>query len=159
MSTGEAIWGGLVTLAVTVALIVPMTWSPEEDSFPLSPYRMFATSRGQPTFHRMVAKFEDGTSTHVGPELLGTHEVLQAMAWLDEVARQPKRRAQLCAKVALALARSSGSPRPRSLELQRVRFDPVDYFVRGPVPLQARVLERCAVPDVGAAPPEREMAP
>lgn len=146
----ELVWSGVVSLMATVALVLPMFWPLNEDSFPLSSYPMFATSRGQPVMHRLVVRHDDGTTRRVDGALLGSGEVLQAMAWLDSAGRRPKQRAKLCRGVAAAL----GARAPMAgatVELQRVRFDPIHYFVEGPTPLEQRVLERCDVPGQASA--------
>lgn len=116
-----------------------------KDSFPLSTYPMFAKPRGNPELVNLVALTTSGEKVSVGPRFLGTSEVMQAKAELNRVARtNAKARKRFCESVA---ARVSQEPRLewRELQLQRLRFDPINYFENGSKPLSTELLTSCPI--------------
>ncbi len=122
-----------------------------DDSFPLSTYPMFAAHRGQPILHKLVGIDPRGERRSVPPRLLGTSEVLQAKALIDAAARNKRKRMRLCKSVAERAARDSEYSDVTELQLLRLRYDPIEYFVQGPEPIERRVLARCNVPHEGRA--------
>jgi hypothetical protein len=139
----------LVGVGLPLAVLSP-SWSGLPDSFPLSTYPMFARSRGQPTLHTMVGLAADGSERRLPPELVGTKEVLQAKVLIQRsVAAGPAAMSELCLSAA---ARAAESPQHRELEVLSIvarRYDPIDYFVKGPVPLERETLLRCKIQRAG----------
>lgn len=144
-SRRERCLGWLVLLGITFAMSWPMFGPLEADSFPLSTFPMFAKTRGQPSFHQLVGIDATEKRVTIPPELLGTSEVLQAKALLAAAAKSQRRRAALCAEVAERTREDRRYAGVERLELVRVRFDPVRYFVEGPEPLAQHTLHRCSV--------------
>lgn len=143
--TRDLIVGTTVLFAAGLAMLVPMFGPLEQDSFPLSTFPMFARHRGQPFMHQLVGIDSEGHAQRLTPELLGTSEVLQAKVLIDRAAGSRKRRVRLCNQVADRVARSTDYVNIEQLELRRVRFDPIQYFVVGPTPIESRRLHGCRV--------------
>lgn len=139
----------VVGLGLPLAVLSP-AWSGAPDSFPLSTYPMFARPRGQPTLHTLVGLTAGGSERRVPPELVGSKEVLQAKVLIQRsVAEGPEAMARLCEASA---ARAAAEPALRELSALAIvarRYDPVDYFVQGPFPLEQETLFRCDVPMPG----------
>ena len=136
-------------LGVPLAVVSPLV-SGAADSFPLSTYPMFAQARGQPTLYTMVALRADGGQERLSPQLIGTKEVLQAKVLIQRsVAAGPEAMAQLCAETAARVAAHPALATARRIAIVERRYDPIDYFVKGPVPLsEARSFE-CEVESRG----------
>jgi hypothetical protein len=134
-------WG---TLGVAVALVAwPAFGSLRDDSFPLSNYPMFAASRGRPRMAQMVGLDAEGAAHRLTPTLLGSSEALQAKALVERAANgSNKQRRSFCHAVA-ARVHQAGYVHIDRLELARVRFDPIAYFMAGPEPLEREVLFTC----------------
>lgn len=83
-----AIW--LATVALVGILVWPASWSKGRDSFPLSPYPMFARRKTSPNLELVYAVAFDGEGKrhYVAPEFVGSSEVLQARAILARAASQ-----------------------------------------------------------------------
>lgn len=143
--SGTQRWlGATVLLSSSWAMLWPAFGDLSDDSFPLSTYPMFSSERGKPVMHKLVGFDSDGTSYRIEPELLGTSEVLQAKQLIDRVARKKKRaRARFCAEVLGRARESSDHPNIERIEMLRVRFDPLTYFVDGPEPIESKRLARC----------------
>lgn len=146
----ERYFGGLVLLSITFAMSWPAFGPLEADSFPLSTFPMFAKTRGQPSFHQLVGTDASGNRVAIPPELIGTSEVLQAKSLLDVAAKSRRRRESLCADVAERTRQDRRYANVEHLELVRVRFDPVRYFVEGPEPLAQHTVHRCKLRAKGA---------
>jgi hypothetical protein len=128
-------------------------WSGMPDSFPLSTYPMFARPRGQPTLHTLVGLAADGSERRVPPELVGTKEVLQAKVLIQRsVAEGQAAMSALCEATASRAGESAEFRELQALAIVARRYDPIDYFVKGPSPLEQETLLRCDVPRPGAAP-------
>jgi hypothetical protein len=136
----------LVGLGLPLAVLSPI-WSGAADSFPLSTYPMFARPRGQPTLYTLVGLTAEGSERRVPPELLGSTEVLQAKVLIQRsVASGEEAMTELCRTTA---GRVAEAPELRDLQALAIvgrRYDPVDYFVRGAVPLEQQTLLRCQIP-------------
>lgn len=136
-----------VTFGALLLVWCPMLLPNARDSFPLSTYPMFAQKRGRPVMNQLIALTSRGDQHKLGPKYLGTDELLQAKALIDQAHNQGEAaRAKLCQKVA-ARVKELGEPADAiEIQLVRVRFDPVEYFTRGPTPISRKVSHRCAVP-------------
>lgn len=139
----------VVGLGLPLAVLSPI-WSGAPDSFPLSTYPMFARPRGQPTLHTLVGLTADGRERRLPPEIVGSKEVLQAKVLIQRsVAEGPSAMAQLCETTAARVAESAEFRDLRALAIVARRYDPVDYFVKGPSPLEQETLSHCDVPRSG----------
>jgi len=128
----------------TFAVLVPTLFG-LPDSFPLSTYPMFAKHRGQPTMVKLLASSATG-SVPVPPDLLGTGEVLQAKVLLERIAARPApKRQQFCEQTARRLARLPQAAGWQTLQLVRVKFDPIEYFYNAARPLSRKVVAQCSV--------------
>jgi hypothetical protein len=132
------------TLAVLALVTWPATWPKGRDSFPLSPYPMFARKKSSPTLtlEYALAVDDSGAPSYVEPKYIGSGEVLQAMALIHgAIARGNAESASLCTRI-LARLRSEG----RSVaELRFVRgtHDAVAYLQGDHSQSQERILVRC----------------
>ncbi|HEX2735233.1 MAG TPA: hypothetical protein VHM70_26700 [Polyangiaceae bacterium] len=144
MNTKQRIqcWSALC-LSAAVVLLPSLG---KTDSFPLSNYPMFAASRGRPILNRVVAIDALGEPTTVPARLIGSGEVLQAKALVDRAAAgNPKQQAAFCEQVSKRLTGDPLGTNAVRLEVVRVRFDPIEYFVRGPEPLEQQTVFSCPV--------------
>jgi hypothetical protein len=133
-------------LGMPAAVLSPL-FSGAPDSFPLSTYPMFAQPRGQPTLDSVVALTTDGREERLPPPLIGTKEVLQAKVLIQRsVEAGPEAMAQLCQDVAARTAASPAFSEARAIAIVQRRYDPVDYFLKGPTPLAEQRLVECALP-------------
>jgi hypothetical protein len=113
---------------------------------------MFARPRGQPTLHTLVGIAADGSERRLPPELLGTKEVLQAKVLIQRsVAEGPDAMSALCEATASRARQTAEFRDLRALAIVARRYDPVDYFVTGPAPLEQELLLQCDLPLSGAA--------
>lgn len=145
MNTQRALaygWGlGLVVLSAW-----PAWREPAVDSYPLSTYPMFSHRRGQPWLHRMVALDRNRNQTPLPPRLVANAETLQAAASIRRAVVDGKDAMRtLCHEVAARVATDPDFTEASSLQIQAVRYDPVDYFVRGKFPIASETLMRCPV--------------
>ncbi len=144
LSPGQRWLGSTVILLCTWAMLWPALGPLSDDSFPLSTYPMFSRQRGKPVMHKLVGYDQQGASYRIQPELLGTSEVLQAKRLIDRMARKKKRaRARFCTEVLERAHDSEEHAHIETIEMLRVRFDPLTYFVDGPEPIEQKRLGRC----------------
>lgn len=154
-------WSERPTYAIGVAtLFTAAVFAPTvlgtPDSFPLSTYPMFAKHRGQPEMVKLVAVTDDGNRP-VRPGLLGTMEVLQAKALLEQVAtKSAAQRRRFCTQTAEQLAPLPETASWHELNLVRVKYDPIGYFYGEP-PVSEKVLTHCLLR--GETAPEAESTP
>jgi hypothetical protein len=147
--------GYALGLGMPAAVLSPL-FTGARDSFPLSTYPMFAQPRGQPTLYSVVALEADGREARLPPSLIGTKEVLQAKVLIQHsVEAGPEAMAQLCADAAARVAAAPGFSDARSIAIVQRRYDPVDYFVKGPTPLAEQRLFECALSPGATAPAPR----
>lgn len=135
-------WGlGLVLLSIWPVFRVPPV-----DSYPLSTYPMFSQRRGQPTLYRMLALDDQKTPAPLPPRLVANSEALQAAATIRRAVDGGKSAQKaLCSEIAARVSRDPELPHVRRLQIQAVRYDPIEYFVGDRVPLEARTLHSCRV--------------
>jgi hypothetical protein len=146
----------LVGFALLGLTLAPLRRPPRADGFPFSTYPMFATHRPRlQTVAHVVGIAPSGAEAALRPALLGTDEVMQAVATVRRaVAAGPAGAERLCARVAAAVARS-GAPADAAVARVEVRsdtFDAVAYFAGDRRPRDGRVHAACAVPRTGGAP-------
>jgi hypothetical protein len=139
-----------VSALVMAAVLWPLTWYADRDSFPLSSYPMFAHNRRSAVLTAVYAVTRDarGERRYLPPELVANREVLQARAVLDRAARGGKKGvATLCGEVAARIAAGQGgAPLSGAVEVQilRGRHDAGRYFDTGELG-EEHVLGRCPV--------------
>jgi hypothetical protein len=116
------------------------------DSFPLSTYPMFARTRERPLLYFAEGVTSSGQGQRLAPELLGSGEVMQAVATVRRAveAGEPRRR-ELCRRIADRLKKSPDLEEVTRVRLVGARFDPIAYFVDGPTPLERKVHAECKV--------------
>jgi hypothetical protein len=109
---------------------------------------MFASHRGQPTFHRLIAVLEDGARVVVPPERVASAEVLQTKVIISRAVRRGKKAIRrLCRDVASNIGGGQGDfAAARTVELEEVRFDAIRYFTEAPEPISSKILGTCPVP-------------
>jgi hypothetical protein len=140
-------------LGAPVAVLSPL-FTGAADSFPLSTYPMFAQARGQPTLYTVVARAVSGREERLSPALLGSKEVLQAKVLIQRsVEAGPEALAQLCEDTAARVVAAPEFAEARSVAIVARQYDPLDYFLKGPVPIAEQDIFECALP--GRAVPGR----
>jgi hypothetical protein len=150
----------LVGAGTLLAVLWPLCTG--RDSFPLSNYPMFSHPRGQPVLFSVVATSAAGNEWNVPSALVGSDEVLQTKALIQRaVDGGQAAMARLCEDVASRLtvealgtrdrARQpdapAGSEPPLFVDIVSRRYDPVQYFVAGPSPIEEKRLYRCDIAD------------
>ena len=149
MTAGERFYAVVVSALVLGAVVWPVTWRSDRDSFPLSSYPMFAHNRRSAELRAVYAVATDaaGGRRYVPPELVANREVLQARAVLDRAGKSGGKGARLlCGEIAGRIAASGGGTFAGALEVQiiRGRHDASVYFDTGELGSE-KVLARCPV--------------
>jgi hypothetical protein len=149
VSAGERLRALLVSAVVLGAVVWPVTWRSDRDSFPLSSYPMFAHNRRSAELRAVYAVATDaaGERRYVPPELVANREVLQARAVLDRAGKSGGKGARLlCGEIARRIAGESGGPFADAAEVQiiRGRHDAAVYFDTGELGSE-KVLASCPV--------------
>ena len=123
----------LIVAVVSAALLAlvcwPASWGRGEDSFPLSPYPMFARKKTTPTLtlEYAVALDSAGNRSFVAPELIGSGEVLQARALIHGAISGDGQKAQDFCQAVLARVQADRSHIVQ-LHLVRGTHDSVAYL-------------------------------
>lgn len=147
---GTRVLAYTVGLAALAGVIAPMTWERPRDSFPLSSYPMFSSSRDRESQIATVVGVDfEGERVVLDPWLIGgSDEVILASATVwRAVAGGSESSERLCREVAERLeSRShSAAPVPEWLEVAAERFDTVAYFRGETAPKARDVFARCRV--------------
>jgi hypothetical protein len=143
MSRALAYGFGLGLVLLTAA---PGFDDPSADSYPLSTYPMFARAREHPQLSFAEGVDAAAAPVRLAPALIGSDEVMQAAATIRRAVQAgPTALEPLCAHIAARVAASPREAHVRAVRIVRARFDPVAYFVAGPVPEEREVLTHCAV--------------
>jgi hypothetical protein len=123
-------WVRTVTVLVVASVIVPLTWPPGRDSFPLTPYPMFSTIRDDTRVVLVVAAAEGSTGTVVLPtEATGHRQLTQAARTLaDAVRAGGDRPHRLCTEVADWILRTDRED-VYEVRILTVAHDGIDYFL------------------------------
>jgi hypothetical protein len=122
---------------------------------------MFSHPRGQPELLSVVATSSSGAEWNVPSALVGSDEVLQTKVLIQRAVSGGKSEmARLCKRVAVRVTpealvtsdRATPSPiasteRPQYVDIVSRRYDPVGYFVSGPLPIEEKRLYRCDIAD------------
>ena len=120
----------LVSIALLGATLEPLIRKPWDDSFPLSPYAMFAFKR--PTTLTMEYAFgvtATGERHALTPRLIGSSEVLQALTVIAR-ARGANELPQLCTQIAARVADLDDYADVTEIRIVTGTHDAVDYLVR-----------------------------
>lgn len=134
---------GLGLLALVAA---PGFGDPDDDSYPLSTYPMFARARDKPWLSSAEGVDSSGQSVRLSPSIVANDEVMQAAATVRRaVAAGPVALAALCSTIAGRVATDTSYQSVRHVRIVSARFDPVGYFVEGPVPEERSEHVRCDV--------------
>jgi hypothetical protein len=133
-----------VTLALLALVVWPASWSKGRDSFPLSPYPMFARNKTSPslTMEYALALDAAGKPGFVAPHYIGSGEVLQARALIHgAIVRGGGEAKKFCEIVLERVRRDSKSV----VELHFVRgtHDSVAYLQGDKSESVERILVRC----------------
>ena len=135
-------------LGIVALSAVPGFRDPDEDSYPLSTYPMFARPRGKPRLSIVEGVDTAGAAVRLSPELVVVHdEVMQAAATVRRAVRDGVPALQrLCAEVAGRTANDPDYQNVQTIRVVTARYDPVRYFSEGPEPEEREEHFRCAVP-------------
>jgi hypothetical protein len=136
----------LASGALIGATLSPLARAPADDGFPLSTYPMFA--RARPTLVTMsypLGVTADGGRRYLSPALIGTGEVLQALAIVERAAGRPAELPKLCEAIARRVA-----VRPAYADVVAIRVvtgwhEAVELLVRDRIGTEIE-RARCAVP-------------
>ena len=110
MSTSEKSFAIAIMLGFVIATLAPLSFDDDRDSFPLSPYRMFARKRHSALrLDYVIATPTKNIDTedrrYLSPRFFGSSEVLQARATIAAAVRKGrKEQLKLCHGAALRLA-------------------------------------------------------
>jgi hypothetical protein len=124
------LFAAIISIAMIAATVEPVLRKPWEDSFPLSPYAMFAYKR--PTKLTMDYAFgvtSTGERRTLTPRIVGSGEVLQALTVIQR-ARANKELPELCAKIASRVADLDRFSDVIEIRIVSGTHDAVDYLVR-----------------------------
>jgi hypothetical protein len=133
-------------LGLVALVAAPGFGAPDDDSYPLSTYPMFARARDKPWLS-IAEGVDDGEhAVRLSPATIANDEVMQAAATVRRaVAAGPAALAALCDTIATRVADDSSYLRVRAVRIVSARFDPVRYFTDGPTPEERNEHFRCPV--------------
>ena len=120
-----------MTLALSLAILMPAIRQPEDDSFPFSKYAVFSDDRGRTsTIATAIAVDADGGVLRLSPELIsGTDETILATATVrNAVTAGDQALASLCEEIADRVATSARFEEAASVQVVTERYDAVYYF-------------------------------
>jgi hypothetical protein len=134
-----------VSVVLVGATLSPLVRSPDGDSFPLSTYPMFATSRPVvQTLDYALGETATGERRVLDPSVVGTGEVLQAEEVITRaIVAGPAESARLCGAIAARVATSY--PEVVTVRLVTGTHDAIEYLVHGRLGREGD-RARCAVP-------------
>ncbi|MBA3460674.1 MAG: hypothetical protein H0T46_11965 [Deltaproteobacteria bacterium] len=124
------LFAAIISIVMIAATAEPVLRKPWEDSFPLSPYAMFAYKR--PTKLTMDYAFgvtATGERRTLTPRIVGSAEVLQALTVIQR-ARAKNELPDLCAKIASRVADLDRYADVTEIRIVSGTHDAVDYLVR-----------------------------
>jgi hypothetical protein len=122
----------IVSVILVGATLAPIVRTATHDSFPLSTYPMFALRRPSTlTLDYAIGLTERGDRRPLAPELVGTGEVLQAGAIVnDAVNAGPKALAPLCTQIAAAVARDHDLDDVTTVRIVTGTHDAIEFLLR-----------------------------
>lgn len=120
----------VVSIALLGATLEPLIRQPWDDSFPLSPYAMFAFKRPtQLTMEYAFGVTSTGERHALTPRIVGSSEVLQALTVIAQ-AKAANELPQLCAQIAARVAELEAYAEVTEIRIVSGTHDAVDYLVR-----------------------------
>ena len=137
----------LASLALCAAVLAPAVRAPDNDSFPLSTYPMFAAPRPRElTMASARGVTRDGRPRTLSPAHVGTGEVMQAFATIQRAAAAgPDERSALCAAIAARVAGDAALTDVVAVELISGTYNAVNAVAGGARVGREAVLVRCSV--------------
>jgi hypothetical protein len=136
----------LISIAAVGAVLSPLVWDEDRDSYPISSYPMFARDQGRVrAYATVVGVGVGGEVERLSPETIaGTREPVQAA---ETVVREVRRghAAALCDDVAARIAARDSDPEPGRLEVVTETYDVLAYFDGQTEPEQRVVHATCDV--------------
>lgn len=137
--------GAIVSIVLIAATASPVLRNPNDDSFPLSTYPMFAWKRTTTvTMEYLVGFTVTGERWHLPPRTTGSSQPMQAMRILQGAAGRGR-----TGQLALCKAAAAKVPRLRKdivvVAMMRGTHEAIDYLVYNK-PGKETELVRCAVP-------------
>jgi hypothetical protein len=146
----ERLYAAAVSIALLLAVLYPILRDPEDDSFPLSTYPMFARNRSRlAKVDAALALGRGGMETALSPLLIGSPETMLAIHILTKSVHAGERSARdLCRAIAARVAKSadpelSGA---RQVALVTETIDVVQYAGGVRAPRDREVHTRCRIP-------------
>ena len=137
-----ATWG----LGVVLAVASPLLRNATDDGYPLSTFPMFAKPREQPTFYSAEGVRADRSRVTISAELIANGAAMQSLRTLRSAHAQGKQTLrQLCERIAKQVPQDAKLQQVQRVEIVSTQYDPIAYFVSGPVPLKRDVLHKCRV--------------
>ena len=134
-------------LTVVALVASPGFQHPDDDSYPLSTYPMFARTRGKPWLDFVEGVDERALAVRLPPRVVANDEVMQAAASVRRAVGQgPAGLAPFCTSIAARVAESRELTQVRKVRIVGARFDPLRYFVEGPAPEERSLHWQCDVP-------------
>ncbi len=128
-----------VSLVLLGATAAPVLRAPHDDGFPLSTYPMFATPRPtQLTLDYARGVTATGAPCTLAPALIGTGEVLQAVAVISR-ARAARQLPALCVDIAARVAADHAFADVVAVQIVTGTHDAVAFLVHG---VRGREIER-----------------
>lgn len=124
------LFAAIISIVMIAATVEPVLRKPWEDSFPLSPYAMFAFKR--PTKLTMDYAFgvtATGERRTLTPRIVGSAEVLQALTVIQR-ARAKNELPALCTTIASRVADLDRYADVTEIRIVSGTHDAVDYLVR-----------------------------
>ncbi len=120
----------VVSITLIAATASPVLRKPWDDSFPLSPYAMFAFSRPtQLTMEYGLGVTAGGERRYLTPALVGSGEVLQALEVIKR-AKATSTLPALCAAIAARVAADGDYADVVAIRIVTGTHDAVDFLVR-----------------------------
>jgi hypothetical protein len=137
----------LASLALCGAVLAPAVRAPDDDSFPLSTYPMFAAPRPRAlTMASARGVTRDGRPRALSPAHIGTGEVMQAFATIQRAAAAgPEDRSALCAAIAAHVSGDAELAEVVSVELVSGTYDAVELVSGRTAAAREAPLVRCLV--------------
>ncbi|HUF53548.1 MAG TPA: hypothetical protein VMR52_07215 [Dehalococcoidia bacterium] len=142
--TLERAWSYAAGLALIGAVLLPLTWHPRDDSFPLSTYAMFSGRQSaEATIPHAIGYTAGGERVLLPPEAVANDEVVQAFETLRQAVSQGKESTdRLCARAAGWAERRDEVV---SVAIVSDTFDAVRYFDGDKDPVRTVVHSECEV--------------
>jgi hypothetical protein len=146
----ERLYAAAVSVSLLAAALYPALRDPEDDSFPLSTYPMFARDRPRVArINAALALGRDGTETALSPLLIGSPEAMQAIRILNRSLQTGEKSARaLCRAIAGRVAQSAHPEftGARKIALVTDTIDVIEYAGGVRAPRERRVHTRCGIP-------------